>query len=272
MWKGRNIFWAYLSSILFWTIGMVAAYLLVTNFCSLSPKSLDTNTLKVDSPVKAVSTLPYSLVPDSPENKMQPVKDSKNIFNLQLQAGRRLPSNNPSPIQAAQAVKNAADLSYNYTIEKIKSRNVWTWTFAALLILIVAFFTKKDSVLNAREKDKDPDEVKLLFKEFEHRINLFRNPRKVLRFLNLVKYHYYFLAKNEIGTMDNLRKMMWILLEIQDNREFVNIKSVNREELSNASWFYKRIKSKPWYVDSKIKESDKELLMIILKLNVDMGS
>jgi hypothetical protein len=270
--KRRNIIWAYFTSPLFFAVGVAAAYLLVNNFCSHPLESAEQKALKADSPVKAAPALPIPAVPVPFEKKKIPVNDSKNIFNLQPQAGRRLPSNNPPPIQDTQAVKMAADLSEQYVVDKMKSGNVRVLLSIALAVLLTAIWIKKDSVLNATETDMDPPELTLLFTEFKFRIDLFRNPRKVLRFLNLVKYHYYFLTKNDLGSIENLRKMMWILLEIQDDHEFINIDGIGPEELSHANWFYKRIQNKPWHADSGIKENDKALLMIILKLNVDMGS
>jgi hypothetical protein len=61
-------------------------------------------------------------------------------------------------------------------------------------------------------------------------------------------------------------------LEIQDDPELLHIDGIDRQKLNTPIWFYNKIKTKSWFVESGITESDHDLLMIILKLNIDMGA
>jgi hypothetical protein len=270
MGKGRNNAWMYITSTIFFIGGAGAAYQLVHNFCSHTSKQEAGNNPKKDTIETRIAAILPTDIPNT--DTKTPAITSSDVSQLQPQKGRQLTQNNPLPIPSTQAVINAAALSHTYTLEQINSGKTWIAAFGALAILLIAFFAKKDSILNAKETDKDPADLQQLFTEFKSRIELFRNPRKILRFLNLVKYHYYFLCKNDMETMDNLNKMMWILLEIQDDPELLHIDGVDRQKLSTPVWFYNKIKTKPWFWESGIQESDHDLLMIILKLNVDMGA
>jgi hypothetical protein len=270
MGKGRNNAWMYITSTIFFIGGVMAAYLLVFNFCSHTPKQEAGNNPKKDTIETRVATPQPTDIPNT--DTTPPAITSKDVSQLQPQKGRQLTRNNPLPIPSTQAVINATALSNKYTIKKIYTIKIKGAASIALVVLLIAFFAKKDRILNARETDKDPADLQQLFTDFKPRIDLLRNPRKILRFLNLVKYHYYFLCKNDMETMDNLHKMMWVLLAIQEDPELLHIDGVDRQKLSTPVWFYNKIKTKPWFWESGIQESDHDLLMIILKLNIDMGS
>lgn len=287
MQRGKNKVLVFLLSLACFIAGVTAALGLVYHFISQDSKPADLNKAKKDTMfVKLVDPLYLNanagpakteindagIAPVKMIKPLQATAKSKEI-KLPPQQGRTLVKNNPTPIAMAQLEKDASALSRQSSLKKIFSPTVWLYLFTALAIILAAFFSKKEKLVNAQLVDKDPPKLKKLFDDFRPEIGRFRNPRKILRFMNLVKYHYYFLDKNESVTDANLVKLMWILLEIQKDPALMNVENITAEKLNGTGWFYERIQEKEWFFASGIKNpEDDELIMIILKLNIDMGA
>jgi hypothetical protein len=286
MQRSKNKVLIFLLSLACFIAGVAAALGLVYHFISQDSKPADINKAKKDTMfVKLVDPLYLNTSTAAAKTETNdaasgPVKITKPLqataqtkdIKLPAQQGRTLAKNNPAPIAMAQLEKDASALSRQSSLKKIFSPAVWLYLFTALLIILAAFFSKKEKLVNAQLVDKDPPILKKLFDDFGPEIGRFRNPRKILRFMNLVKYHYYFLDKNNSVTDANLVKLMWILLEIQKDPALMNVENITADKLNGPGWFYERIQGKEWFSKSGIKPEDDELMMIILKLNIDMGA
>jgi hypothetical protein len=290
----KSIILQYLLAIIFFLIGVAGAVLLVyrikpekSNEMASSQSKRDTVFVKlVDQQLSFIpsATTGTKLV-DSTTNFSSPnyysgprsyFPSSAQSVALRPQTGRILTSNNPAPVAdaiTATGSQNATDLNGKYVVRKISSFETLFGFGAAMVILLSAFLTNDEEVQNAQIGDVDPDDIQKLFKEFRDSINLLRNPRKILRFKNNAKYHYYFLRKNGITDMESLRKMMWLLFAILDDSSLIDIQGIAPEALSDANWFYEKLKMTKWFKQAKIEPvKDGELMMIVLKLNVDMGA
>jgi hypothetical protein len=286
MQQGKNKVLVFLITLICFIAGVAAALGLVYHFVSEEAKPADINKPKKDTmliklvdPLYPPSTVgmvkPENVPAEVPQKKLQEPVQAKQTQELRLppQAGRTLLKNSPLPINMAPLEKTASALSRQSTLKNIFSPTVWLYLFTALMILLAAFFSKKEKLVNAQLVDKDPPELQSLFFEFRPEIGRFRNPRKILRFMNLVKYHYYFLNKNDCVTDSNLKKLMLILLEIQKDPSLMSVEDIAPEKLSTPDWFYEKIQGKEWFAGSGIKKPDDDgLMMIILKLNIDMGA
>lgn len=193
--------------------------------------------------------------------------------DLPPQSGRWLLPNNPATIDIkAISDDTAKTLSQKYAAKGLTSVPVAFGIIAGLVIMALAFFSKSESIENATVKDIDPEDLQELFSQFKEQMVQLRNPRKILRFKNMVKYHYYFLKKEHLNTPENLQKMMWILIGIQNDPSIIDIEKISSGSLSDSKWFLERIASRSWSKTAGISQSDNELMMTILKLNVDMGT
>jgi hypothetical protein len=287
--KNKYIIWRYIISLTMFLAGIVASVYLVHNLrpskpvedaaASKNPK--DTMYVKLLNPGFTGTTVAdtgrrmnaATRLTISPVKIDTPTYSSAGKLKLPPQAGRWLLPNNPNSIDIKSISDVAADsLSVKYASKRLTSVYVGFGIVGGLSLMLLTFFSKEESLENAAVTDIDPEDLQELFNQFKPQIAQFRNPRKILRFKNMVKYHYYFLKKGGLNSLENLRKMMWILIGIQDEPSLTNIEKVNSESLANSGWFYDRIKGKDWFSNAGISPSDDALLMIILKLNVDMGT
>lgn len=173
----------------------------------------------------------------------------------------------------ANAADTASGMRNKETFKAVfSSWPIWAASAVAVLILLVAFFMKDDSLANATLKDVPPAILEQLFAELHDEINLFRNPRKILRYRNAVSYHYFFFKQKNLDTPDNVRKMMNLLLAIHRSPAIVDTRDVDDAALSEPGWFVERFAQSPHKGLTQINlPEDREVVMLVLKLNADMG-
>lgn len=171
------------------------------------------------------------------------------------------------------AADRAGDIQNKQVFKNIfKSWHVWAALGVAVIILLVTFFTKDDALANATLKDVPPAILEQLFAELHDEINLFRNPRKILRYRNAVSYHYFFFKQKGLDTPENVRKMMNLLLAIHRDALLVDTSAVSDTELGAPYWFAERFAKSPHRKLTQINlPEDNDVVMLVLKLNADMG-
>lgn len=171
------------------------------------------------------------------------------------------------------AADRAGDMQNKRTYKNIfKGWHVWTALGVAVIILLVAFFTRDDALANATLKDVPPAILEQLFAELHDEINLFRNPRKILRYRNAVSYHYFFFKQKGLDTPENVRKMMNLLLAIHRDASLVDTSDVSDIALGEPNWFAERFAKSPHSKLTQINlPEDNDVVMLVLKLNADMG-
>src|SRR5262249_26972132 len=141
--------------------------------------------------------------PKNPDTITNPRSEK---INLKPQTCRQLPSHNPEKIVMDGFEKGLeSNLGAAYFKKNLLSERLIFALIAASVILVSSFLRKKDEFVNAQAPDKDPSIIEDLFKEYQKQIGLFRNPRKILRFKNIIRYHYYFLKANGIADVNSLR-------------------------------------------------------------------
>ncbi|MDI3320186.1 hypothetical protein [Pinibacter soli] len=287
--RNKYIIWPYIISLTMFLGGIVAAIYLVHNLrpskpveeAAASKNSKDTTYVKLLNPGFAETALADTVRRKNattsltiPPVKIEtPTYSTSGKLKLPRQTGRWLLPNNPNSIDIKSISDGATDnLNITYASKRLTSIYVGFGIIAGLFLMLLTFFSREESLENATVTDIDPEDLQELFNQFKPQIAQLRNPRKILRFKNMVKYHYYFLKKGGLNNTENLRKMMWILIGIQDDPSLTSIEKVSSESLGDSRWFYDRIKDKDWFSKAAINPSkDDALLMTILKLNVDMG-
>jgi hypothetical protein len=201
--------------------------------------------------------------------------DGKKDKTLPPQTGARLQAHVPQDISpdVYGASLRTGDMENKDAFKKVFSGwHIWMALGVSLLIMLVAFFTKDDAIANATLKDIPPPVLETLFKKLQYEINLFRNPRKILRYRNAVSYHYFFFKQKKLDSPDNVEKMMWLLLAIHRLPDLVDTRNVSDAALTEPDWFLQNLAKSPYADLTKISlPEDKEMVMMVLKLNADMG-
>lgn len=211
------------------------------------------------------------------ESNTQPLQGPENnqTFTLNKQTGAKLPSAIVADVSDnvynnAQRLSDLEDKHFFKNIFRLP--HIWVALGISLLILVVAFFTKDDEVLNAIPKDVPPPVLERLFHKMSAEINLFHNPRKILRYRNAVSYHYYFFKQKQLDTEQNIEKMMWLLLAIHRDSSIVDTSDVTDAALAGPDWFLQKTADNKYVQQAALAmPGDMDMLMMVLKLNADMG-
>ena len=156
---------------------------------------------------------------DVPVNSVDSLPQEKYKFAYE-QTGRRLPVNSPDTISLTSGEQGAI-VQFNSIRKKTNYVNTWIVMLCIAVVVTIIFSTrmygqKLETGVLANSMD-DPNLIKLINRN-EKKIISLNNHRKIIRFVNKVKFQYYFLeGKNVLTDEKSEDFFLNTLLEIEKN-------------------------------------------------------
>jgi hypothetical protein len=117
------------------------------------------------------------------------------------------------------------------------------------------------------KKDRDPAILDKVFKDCGPKINEMCNPRRIKRFSNKVRFHYYYLSNGQNMSQNDLSDVVKILLYLEANHSVMDLdRSDGNAGGKDAAWFFQEVVKKVLAANSR-RQPDDPLMAKVFELN-----
>jgi hypothetical protein len=152
---------------------------------------------------------------------------------------------------------------------------ILNFCFCIIFLIVCIIVVYRFEPLDLKEfRDRDPGELKAAFEVCKNRILAMGNPRRIKRFSNKVRFHYYYLRTRYAGgtrkfVSGDISDMVRILLYLEDHHELMNIDGLPGAEAKDNAWFVRTVVDKVPDLSRKYSASD-DIVLQLFELNKDI--